>query len=367
MRHQINVSNYALMLENKVYADQSIEFPLNEAGSVHKLYPLKVDPDQQTEAALTNIKSGANGGAYVNQWNQLITSINEPQPEAHKNDGTVHNYTFMIFHDDNKTPMTYISYQMQSGKYIKGSVKLNPNWKTDPFYYEKPATVAGQNIDINKIATYDPKGKMNEFIAALITVSIEKFGKSWTKAHIDWVNGQINKCKALGGFYGTITTYASRPFLTGTGDVSAKISALTGGDKDAVTGLVNDASLKIAGSANTAAKLNVVLVAMNGKLGESFISFQDEESLIAMYQLISPGFGSGQISTAWTALGRGGSPLANIIEEIDTATGAHAKGLMVWAIGVRGLTATNADAIRLTGFDTASYSASLAQIKAALV
>lgn len=335
----INLSNYALLNEHKKYGYLVTESTntLNEAA-----------PDMQTEDGVKKVLSGKTDAAYVKQWNQLVDDA-----ATRKAAGT---YNVTINHDDGTTPMVNLQYQIGTDlKPVKGSVKL------------QAAAAVGQNIDINKISTYDPKGKMNEFIAALMTVSIEKFGKSWTKAHIDWVNGQINKCKALAGFYGTISTYAGRPFLTGTGDVSAKISALTGGDKNSVNGVLGDASLRIAGSANSAAKLNVILVAMSGKLGESMISISDEDALIALYQLISPAFGSGQISTAWKALGLEGSPLANLIDEIDAPTSNSGKSLIVWAVGVRGLTATNADAIRLTGFDTASYTASLAQIKASLV
>ena len=134
MRPQINLSNYALMLENRAYQSDNIE-PINEAN--HPAYPLKADPDQQSEAGLANIKSGEKGGAYVNQWNQLVDDILAPQPAG---DEKTRDYMIMIFHDDNKTPMTYLQYSVKDGKYVKGSVKLNPNWRQSSYYYEQAAT-----------------------------------------------------------------------------------------------------------------------------------------------------------------------------------------------------------------------------------
>lgn len=134
MRPQINLANYALMLENRAYQSDNIE-PINEAN--HPAYPLKADPDQQSEAGLANIKSGEKGGAYVNQWNQLVDDILLPQGA---NDEKTRDYTIMIFHDDNKTPMTYLQYSVKDGKYVKGSVKLNPNWRQNAYYYEQAAT-----------------------------------------------------------------------------------------------------------------------------------------------------------------------------------------------------------------------------------
>ena len=135
MRPQINLANYALMLENRAYQADHIE-PINEADH-HPAYPLKVDPDQQSEAGLANIKSGEKGGAYVNQWNQLVDDILAPQGA---NDDKTKDYSLMIFHDDMKTPMTFLQYSYKDGKYVKGSVKLNPAWRQYAYYYEQAAT-----------------------------------------------------------------------------------------------------------------------------------------------------------------------------------------------------------------------------------
>jgi hypothetical protein len=273
-------------------------------------------------------------------------------------------YTVTIKHDNDKE-MVNLQYQIGADlKPVKGSVKLAA---------VSGATVgagSSSTIDINKIKSYSPgTQKMEELAAALITVSIEKYGKTWGANHINWITNEINGLKNLSSYSGlakyiTPNSPQALSFLIGKGDVSKPITSLTGGDDDAVLGVTADTSLRLAGSAASSEKLNKVLVAISGKLGETMISGPDDASLVALYQLISVGYGSGQIGTAWNALGKAGGLLSSIIDEINSY---YSTSLMIWAIGVRGLTATNEASIKKTGFDSASYTESVAKIKAALI
>lgn len=332
------LSNYARHLELAKYAT------VNEA--------VVFEADADPAKALEQVKSGKNGGGYANQWNQVQTAVVAGH-EAGQTTGTV-----MVKHDN-------------------GSDMVNVTWKIADSKVELSvagaASGTGAGIDINKIAEYNPNRKLNEFVAALVTVALEKYGRVWGKAHIDWITAQINKLNALQGSFAGIQNYiksgtdSALLFLIGTGDVSSWITSLSGGDKDAVTGVIADASLKTAGSALPGEKLNKVLVAISGKLGESITSVSDEKSIVSLYQLITAGYGSGQLEKAWNALGKSGGLLSTIIDEIDNHTYSYSKSLMIWAIGVRGLTATGDAYIKKTGFDTASYTASVAAIKKALV
>lgn len=97
----MNISNYALMLEKKAHG----YLPINEAA------------DMQTEAGLAKLMSGQNGGAYQNQWDQLISDYESKKGAA----GT---YKVMIKHD-NKTDMIFVEYTIGAdGKPVKGSIKL---------------------------------------------------------------------------------------------------------------------------------------------------------------------------------------------------------------------------------------------------
>lgn len=79
--------------------------------------PINEAADQQNDTGLKNVLSGKNGGAYANQWNQLISDY-----ESKK--GVAGTYTVMIKHDY-KTDMVKLQYQIGADKKpVKGSIKL---------------------------------------------------------------------------------------------------------------------------------------------------------------------------------------------------------------------------------------------------
>ena len=328
------LSNYARNLELTKYST------VNEA--------VVFEADSDPAKALEQVKSGKNGGAYANQWNQVQTAVVSGH-EAGQTTGTV-----MVKHDDAKE-MVNVTWKITNGK-----VELS---------VAQAAAATGQNVSIDKLATYDPKGKMNEFIAALITVSIEKFGKAWTKAHIDWVNGQINKCKALGGFYGNIASSANGVFLKDTGDIfTTWISPLSGGDRPTQIDSISNTN-KIAGSAATDAQVNMILQTINVKTQESIISITDENAIHGLYMLISPKYTTGQLDRMYAAIrGTAGGVLSSMSDSGATndISLTNKKLFAQWCVGVRG-NQYSTEILTRYGFDLASYTASLAQIKSALV
>jgi hypothetical protein len=97
----MNISNYALMLEKKAYGYLQI----NEAA------------DMQTADGLAKLMSGQNGGAYQNQWDQLVSDYESKKGAA----GT---YKVMIKHDNTKD-MIFVEYTIGADKKpVKGSIKL---------------------------------------------------------------------------------------------------------------------------------------------------------------------------------------------------------------------------------------------------
>lgn len=338
----INLHNYALLAEQKKYGyntpiTENIDV-VNEAG-----------PDMQTADGLNKVMGGKTDPNYTAQWNQLVDDIASRKKVA----GT---YTVTIKHDDNREMVT-LEYQIGAdGKPIKTSVKLADTAAT------------GQNVSIDKLAAYNPKGKMNEFIAALITVSIEKFGKAWTKAHIDWVNGQINKCKALGGFYGNIASSANGVFLKGTGDIfTTWISPLSGGDRPTQIDAIANTN-KIAGSAATDAQVNMILQTINVKIQESIIGSTDETAIHGLYMLISPKYTTGQLDRMYSAIAGQKDGVLSAMSRSGAANDnlTYKKPFAQWCVGVRG-NQYSTETLTRYGFDLASYTASLAAIKSALV
>lgn len=100
------IKNYGLFLESKAYKSVN-ESAIDEAAS----------PDMQTADGLKKVMSGENGGAYTNQWNQLVDHMTANK----KKDGT---YTVLINHD-NKKPMINIDYTVKGQKIDWNSVKLS--------------------------------------------------------------------------------------------------------------------------------------------------------------------------------------------------------------------------------------------------
>lgn len=100
------IKNYGLFLESKAYK-QVNESAIDEAAS----------PDMQTADGLKKVMSGEKGGAYTNQWNQLVDHMTANK----KKDGT---YTVLINHD-NKKPMINIDYTVKGQKIDWNSVKLS--------------------------------------------------------------------------------------------------------------------------------------------------------------------------------------------------------------------------------------------------
>ena len=336
-----SIKNYGLFLERKAYTKIN-ESLVSEAAA----------PDMQNDAGLKKVMSGETSPTYQPQWDQLITHM-----EANlKKDGT---YTANIAHD-NKKPMINIEYKVAGGKIDGSSIK--------PAAVSASSTVAGSAIDINKIAEYDPKGKMYEFVAALITVSIQKFGKAWTPDHIKWVTAQINKVKALGGFYTGIEKPAGSTFLQGDGNIADSWIKLTGGDlPNQVTTITS--KYKKAGSVDSDADIKMIMDAVDIKLNETITSFADSAAMHGLYMLISPKVSAGQLAKMWKDSGKSGGFLTGIAGEIDEIKGLTPKWsekFVVWTVGVRGLTYWDGF-YKAYGFDKDSYTASLAAIKAALV
>jgi hypothetical protein len=330
------MNNYALILEKKSHGYLLV----NEAA------------DMQTADGLTKLLSGQNGGPYANQWNQFMDEV-----ESKKAAG---NYTFMVKHDNGKD-MINVAYQIGTDlKPVKGSLKLAAATSSSP--------VSGSSIDINKIAEYDPKGKMYEFIAALITISIQKFGKAWTPDHIKWVTAQTNKVKALGGSFAGIEKAANASFLLGDGNIADNWIKLTGGDLPTQVTTITS-KYKKAGSVESDADIKMIMDAVDLKLNETVTSFADSAAMHGLYMLISPKFSADQLAKMWTASGKSGGFLTGIAGEIDEIMGTTQKWpekFAAWTVGIRGLTLWSGfyTAYR---FDTVTYTESIAAIKAALV
>jgi hypothetical protein len=120
----IDLRNYALLAEQKKFGYFN---KLNESG-----------PDQQSDAGLKAVLSGKTDAKYLNQWEQLVADFN-------KNVQTPGLHTVIINHDDGKTQMVSIDYQIGTDKKpIKGSVVLTPAAKI--------AAPAPKAADLLKIA-----------------------------------------------------------------------------------------------------------------------------------------------------------------------------------------------------------------------
>jgi hypothetical protein len=337
----INLNNYAILTEQKKYGylvTESIDV-VNEAA-----------PDMQTEDGVKKVLGGKTDPNYANQWNQLVDDA-----ATRKAAGT---YTVTINHDNDK-PMVTLQYQIGDDlKPVKGSVQLAAS-----------SGATGQEVSIQKIAKYDPKGKMNEFVAALITVSLEKFGKSWTKANIDWVNNQINLCKQLQTSYGRLAQSATGKFLVGDGDVfTTWVSPLSGGDRPTQIDSIAKTN-KVAGSAATDQQVNMILQTINLKTQESIIESTDEKAIHGLYMLISPKYTTGQLDRMYAAIrGTAGGLLSNVHStgSANNLSSTYKQPFIQWCVGVRGNTYSQEIYTRY-GFDIASYTASLAAIKSSLV
>jgi hypothetical protein len=330
----MNISNYARGLELSKYK-------INESAIL--------EADADPAKALEQIKSGKAGGSYAAQWKQVQTAVIAGH-EADQTTGTV-----MVKHD-NGSDMTNVNWKITNGK-----VELSVAGAA--------GTVTGQNVSIEKLAAYDPKGKMNEVVAALITISIEKFGKTWDKAHMDWVNAQINKCKALGGFYSRLAESATGKFLVDTGDIfTTWISPLSGGDKPTQIDAIGAAN-KIAGSAATDPQVNMILQAINIKTQESLISMTDERAIHGLYMLISPKYTTGQLDRMYAAIRGTSGGVLSVMKDSGATNDIsliEKKAFAQWCIGVRG-NQYSTDMLATYGFDLASYTASLAALKSSLV
>jgi hypothetical protein len=332
----MNILNYARQLELVNYSKVN-ENTLNEADA---------DPAK----ALEQVKSGkVAGSTYAPQWKQVQDAVVKGH-EAGQVTGTV-----KVLHD-NQSEMVTVTWTIANGKVTVSLVAA-------------PAATIGQNISIDKLATYDPKGKMNEFVAALITVSIEKIGTAWTKAHIDWVTSQINKCKALGGFYGTIANRATGKFLVGDGDVfTTWVSPLRGGDRPTQIDSISKTN-KNAGSAATDQQVTMILQTINTKLQEDFIGETDENAIHGLFMLISPKYTTGQLTRMYEAIrGTTGGVLSDMSTRgaTDDINTTYKQPFIQWCVGVRGNTYESGIYTRY-GFDINSYTASVAAIKTALV
>ena len=102
----IDLRNYALLAEQKKFGYFN---KLNESG-----------PDQQNAAGLAAVLSGKTDAKYINQWEQLVADFN-------KNVQTPGLHTVIINHDDGKTQMVSIDYQIGTDKKpVKGSTVLTP-------------------------------------------------------------------------------------------------------------------------------------------------------------------------------------------------------------------------------------------------
>jgi hypothetical protein len=331
----MNISNYARSLELSNYNK------INESAIL--------EADTNPTKALEQIKSGKAGGTYADQWKQVQDAVVAGH-EADQTTGKV-----MVKHT-NGTDMVNVTWKITNGK-----VDLSVDAAS--------GAATGQAVSIEKLATYDPKGKMNEFVAALITVSVEKFGKAWTKAHIDWVNVQITKCKALGSFYGNLGTFADGNFLKDTGDIFTNwINGLSGGDRPTQIDSIAKTT-KLAGSAATDAQVNMILQAINVKLQESIIQNTDEKAIHGLYMLISPKYTAGQIVTMYQAVsGTSGGLLTTMKTRgaTDSLDSNYKRLFIQWCVGVRGEQYT-AEILKDYRFDLASYKASLTQIKSSLI
>jgi len=333
----MNILNYARGLELSKYK-------INESAIF--------EADTDSAKALEQIKTGKNGGSYAAQWKQVEAAVIAGH-EADKTTGTV-----MVKHD-NGSEMASINWKITDGK-----VELSVAGAAS-----KTNTVTGETVSIETLSAYDPKGKMNEVVAALITISIDKFGKTWDKAHMDWVNAQINKCKQLAGAYGRISEVSTSTFLSGTGDIfTTWINPLSGGDRPSQIDAIGKVN-KIAGSAITDPQVNMILQAINIKLQESIISTTDERAIHGLYMLISPKYTTGQIGRMYEAItGTKGGVLDSLVSSGATndIMLTDKQTFAQWCVGVRGNTHA-ANAFEQAGFDVASYTASLAAMKSSLI
>lgn len=153
--------------------------PINEAG------------DQQNDTGLKNVMSGQSGGAYVNQWNQLMK-------DYQSKNGVAGTYTVMIVHDGSaKKEMVNLQYQIGSdGKPVKGSIKLAPETATTTSS-TTPEAVEAQLIkwseDIKKCFATNASGEVG---GDMFSDYISGWGDDDTgaaKYFEDWANLRITK------------------------------------------------------------------------------------------------------------------------------------------------------------------------------
>ena len=186
---------------------------------------------------------------------------------------------------------------------------------------------------------------------------------------MDWVNAQINKCKALGGFYSRLAESATGKFLVDTGDIfTTWISPLSGGDKPTQIDAIGAAN-KIAGSAATDPQVNMILQAINIKTQESLISMTDERAIHGLYMLISPKYTTGQLDRMYAAIRGTSGGVLSVMKDSGATNDIsliEKKAFAQWCIGVRG-NQYSTDMLATYGFDLASYTASLAALKSSLV
>lgn len=335
------LNNYALLIESMKFT--KVE-PINESA-----------PDMQNAQGLERFMSGETEyTTYSAQWNQLVD-------HASANKGKDGTYTVLIKHD-NGTPMINLKYSIKGGRVDRKSISL----ASMPAVVASAVSVSGETLDLNKLAEYDPKGNLNEFVAALITVATEKFGKSWTKQHIDWVNSQVNKCKALGGFYSWIKSSASGNYLVNDGNIfDAWIEPLNGGDRISQIETIKKSN-KNAGSAENDKQVKVILDAIDIKMNETITRETDEKAVHGLYMLISPKYSSAAIARLWIASGKSKSPLGTMSKEINNLSDNDKKLFAIWCVGVRG--ATYPDTFYANyRFSKDAYVASVAAIKKSLI
>lgn len=330
----MNISNYALILEKKTHGYLQI----NEAA------------DMQTADGLAKLISGASGGSYVNQWNQLMTDLKSKK-------GAPGTYQVMIKHDGNKKDMIYVEYTIGAdGKPVKGSTKL----ATEPAGSGKSG-----NWDANKFLSFNANGKLHEVVSAMIHVCLEKLGDDWGSNHVQWVVDNLNKaangnttCTGLNrGTYGGLVK--SLNFLQTDGTVRKYALACD----DAPLQIKNAENLKNAGDAKDQNALDSVISAIKTKLDESITSIADENSMISCYEFISPKITQEMIEATWKKLGMSaGGPLSAIVNEKDTRNDAWGKALGTWALGSRKGNA-NQQAIQACGLDKSAHDAAVVAIR----
>jgi hypothetical protein len=344
----MNISNYARGLELSKYK-------INESAIL--------EADADPAKALEQIKSGKAGGSYAAQWKQVQTAVITGH-EADLDTGTV-----MVKHD-NGSDMTTVNWKIIDGKVeLSVAAAATVNKSTDQ--------AKGISFDqLNK--TYDPKNKFTEFLTALVAYSKIAVGNTtWGPANIKWIREQVALLDSSNKFTNSQISNSSLKkrmedclFLNGTGDVSGPIRSLTG--SDATSGAVKIIQkFSLAGSAKSAEDIQLILIAIHGKLGEVQTTETDEKAMVSMYQLISPEVKYDIISKICKDNALDPMP-TSIILEIDTMSTPHALSLIIWMIGTSGfgnnIGAGIASIPAVKGsFDQAAYTAAMSAIKSSIV